>query len=152
MKVLFVCTGNTCRSAMCEGIFAHLVEDKGIEVFSAGISADEGASASENAICALKKIGIDISEHKSKLLTKGDISDATLVLCMTDVHKMLIQNACPNEKHKVYTLCEYAKGTNEKISDPYGMDISVYENCAQSLKELIEIVIKKVTDNDKTTQ
>lgn len=148
MKILFVCTGNTCRSAMCEGIFNHLVEDKKIEVFSAGISADEGASASENAIEALNQMGIDISNHKSKLLTKGDIFDANLVLCMTDVHKTLIQNACPDEKHKVYTLCEYAKGTNEKISDPYGMDINTYISCAKKLKELIEIVLEKVTVND----
>jgi protein-tyrosine-phosphatase len=148
LKVLFVCTGNTCRSAMCEGIFSHLVENKSIEVFSAGISADEGANASENAVEALNQIGIDISNHKSKLLTKDDILNADLVLCMTDVHKMLIQNACPNEKHKIHTLCEYAKGTNEKISDPYGMDINTYISCAKNLKELIEIVLKKVTNND----
>ena len=91
---------------------------------------------------------IDISNHKSKPLTKGDVSDADLILCMTKMHSYVIKQACQNEKDKVFTLYEYAKGTDEDVKDPYGMNFDAYKKCAKELKNLLELVYEKVTKND----
>ena len=130
---------------MCEGIFKKLAEkDYNIVVSSAGINAFNGVPASEDAISALEEMNIDISNHTSKRLTVEDIEEADLIITMTSVHKMLILNACPNAKDKVFTLCEYAKGEKGDITDPYGMGEDVYRKCAQELKSLLEVVLSKV--------
>ncbi|MBE7053900.1 MAG: low molecular weight protein arginine phosphatase [Ruminococcaceae bacterium] len=148
MKVLFVCTGNTCRSAMCEGIFKHIAKKDNIEVTSAGLGAIKGDAASENAVLALSDLGIDISNHKSKPLTNGDVFDADLVLCMTKMHSNIIKQSCQSEKDKVFTLYEYATGTNKDVKDPYGTNLESYKQCAKDLKELLKSVYEKVTKDD----
>lgn len=150
MQILFVCTGNTCRSAMCEGIFKSLVELSNIKVLSAGINACNGDKANENAIEALNEMGIDISNHTAKLLTKGDVLDSDLIITMTSMHKSIIISNCPNAKDKVFTIYEYAGCGDGQVTDPYGMSIDVYKNCALELKKLLEIILKKVIEkNDK---
>lgn len=133
MRVLFVCTGNTCRSPMAEGIYNSLSEG----AFSRGLMA-EGGNASVNAIKAVKKLGIDISKHASRQLTIEDIDEADLVLTMTEGHKRAILNAVP-DTDKVFTIGEYAGKSD--VSDPYGSTEEVYEACAKQLWEYIEIII-----------
>lgn len=137
MKVLFVCTGNTCRSAMCEGIFNHLSSG----AFSRGLYA-EGGAASENAIRAMEKMGIDISSHLSKQLTRDDVEEADLVLTMTKNHKTAILSVMPEAKEKVFTLGEYADG--DDVSDPFGKNAEAYEQCAEQLRIYIERTIEKI--------
>ncbi len=137
MKILFVCTGNTCRSPMAEAIFNTISEG----AFSRGFSGN-GFPATENAVKVMAEMGIDISKHVSKMLTLDDLSDADLVLTMTKAHKNLLTDIAPAEKDKIFTIGEYAGG--EDIADPYGGDIEVYRRCAEMLKEEIEKIAEKL--------
>lgn len=155
MNILIVCTGNTCRSSMAEGIFKHLLKNSGkdnIKVTSAGINAFEGDGANEKAIYTLNKMGIDILNHKARQLTDKIINDSDLILTMTNSHKRMILNAVPEYSNKVYTLKEYAfisnnediKGKNLDIVDPFGLDYNVYEKVAKEIEENLKKIINKI--------
>lgn len=137
MRVLFVCTGNTCRSPMAEGIFNSLSEG----AFSRGLYA-EGGSATQKAIVAMEQMNIDISKHVSTQLTTDDINESDLVLAMTNAHKMAILSVMPDAKDKVFTIGEYADGGD--VTDPYGGDETVYKACADELYEYIERIVEKL--------
>lgn len=137
MRVLFVCTGNTCRSPMAEGIYNHLA----VGGISRGLMA-EGGKASENAIKAMAKMGIDITGHVSRQLTVEDVNESDLVLTMTKMHKMAIVSAVPDAEDKVFTLGEYAGGSD--VTDPYGGDEAVYEECAREIYDYIEKIVVKL--------
>lgn len=137
MRVLFVCTGNTCRSPMAEGIYNHISQG----AISRGLCA-EGGSASEKAIVTMEKMGIDISHHVSQQLTREDVNEADLVLTMTEGHKAVIVNSMPDAEEKVFTIGEYANG--KSVSDPYGGDEETYRACANELYEYIERIVEKL--------
>lgn len=142
MKILFVCTGNTCRSPMAEAILSarNLPE---IEARSAGIHAG-AAPLSANAQTILGQQHIAFT-HTSKPLDAEDMQWAELILTMTRSHKMTILQAYPEAAAKLYTLKEFADGSTEDISDPYGGPLALYEQTFQELKLLVEKLIKKVT-------
>ena len=109
-RILFVCTGNTCRSSMAEVIFKDMIKDKelDIEVHSRGVSAVDGHRASKQAVQVMREDDIDLSKHRSKLLTEKDVKKADLILTMTTNHKSLVLNLYPEAQDKIYTLKEYA--------------------------------------------
>ncbi len=155
MNILLVCTGNTCRSSMAEGIFKQMLLNSNIEninVSSAGLSAFQGDRANQKAVDVLKNQGIDISKHRARQLTGEIISSSDLILTMTAAHKMSILNYDPQSKRKVFTLKEYASKTdgeesdniNLDIDDPYGMDYSVYEKVMNEIRIEIESIINKL--------
>ena len=163
-KILFVCTGNTCRSPMAEGIFNHAVsrrEDLAgrFASFSAGLSADEGEPASENSIKVLRdEWGIDISEHRSRRLDGCDVEAACLVLAMTRGHKDALMSAFPIARQKTFTLKEYALFAGQRsccpqeydyafdIPDPYGGSLQVYKICAWEIKEAVGRLLEKLAE------
>ena len=135
MNILFVCTGNTCRSAMAAAIMDKIAVENDLDVFieSAGIFAEDGQGASENAIKALMKYGIDLSGHRKQ---------CDLILTMTEGHKQILE---PLAKGKVYTLLEYA-GSSGDISDPYGGDLEEYEEVAQEIYDALVDIAEKIAD------
>lgn len=152
-KILFVCTGNTCRSAMAEALFNDLLdqrEERDILVSSAGVYAFENDPASSMAIEVLQnEYGIDITSHRARVLDADDIRNAWLILAMTEDHKRMILEVFPESADKVYTLKDYAEIEDGRanISDPYGGDYDVYKACAYEIETALINVAEKVFDN-----
>jgi protein-tyrosine phosphatase len=142
--VLFVCSGNTCRSPMAEAIARRVLSDKlhvpeddlekkGITVMSAGASAMFGARATPQAVEALRPLGADLSKHRSKPLTVELIHQADVIFTMSRNHAGAVAALVPSAIEKTMTLDPSAD-----IEDPIGGDLSLYNEVATQLKSLIE--------------
>ncbi|QQY79189.1 protein-tyrosine phosphatase [Keratinibaculum paraultunense] len=145
MNILFVCTGNTCRSPMAQGLLDDMAKKKGLnlEVKSAGIFTLDGQRASEEAVEVLKEEGIDISNHKANIIYEDLVEDADLILTMTKSHKETLLSKYDFLKGKVFTLKEYAYGIEEDVLDPFGKSVDVYRKTKEDIKKALEEIIKK---------
>ncbi|MDI6711442.1 MAG: low molecular weight protein arginine phosphatase [Thermoanaerobacterales bacterium] len=149
-KILFVCSGNTCRSPMAEGLARHLLPRPGewaageeeILVFSAGVHALPGDPATENAVEALAEDGIDLRRHRAALLTREMIHEADLVLTMTAGHRRLVREMAPDQAGKVFTLAEYA-GVGGDLPDPFGQPPAVYRRYAGELRHMVRLALER---------
>lgn len=128
MNILFVCTGNTCRSPMAEG-YLRSKELDGIMVISRGLAAD-GSPVSLNSKTAMAEVGIDISGHISRQITDRDIENADKIICLSPSHRAVLLSAGAPE-NKLFVL---GKG----ISDPFGGDITVYRRCRDEIFAAID--------------
>ncbi len=142
IKVLFVCTGNTCRSPMAEGLLKHNCDI--CDVLSAGIHAPDDSPASENAVQVMRQRGIDIGGHRAATVTGSVMQEADVVLTMTGAHKQALQQMFPEAAGKVYTLGEFVD-VNMDIPDPYMGNSQVYSACADVLERLIQLAVPKLS-------
>jgi protein-tyrosine-phosphatase len=140
-RVLFVCTGNTCRSPMAEVLFRELVQkekrENEIISVSAGVAAWEDVPASWQALEAMKQFGIDMAEHRARLLTPELVDTADLVLTMTESHKKAVLALLSEGKEKVHTIREFADCEYGDVADPYGASVEVYQKCADELSKYL---------------
>lgn len=148
MHILFVCTGNTCRSPMAEGILRDMAEKKDldIEVSSAGIFAHDGGDISLNAIGVMEEIGIDISDYRSKTIDEELLEKADIVLTMGHSHKLFIEEKYEDYRDKVFTLLDYVYGFKSDIVDPYGGDLEIYK---QTRDEIYQAIREMKFEEDK---
>ena len=149
MNILFVCTGNTCRSPMAKALFEKMLDDNdisGVKVKSAGIATVEGDPATEEAVEVLKKYDLDISDHKT-LLFDDELGEwADVIYVMTDGHRATMHDLYPEIIDKVKLLTEEEDG----IEDPYGMPIESYERCAEEINlALVPLIDEVKHENDK---
>ncbi len=145
MHITFICTGNTCRSPMAEGIARKVIEEKypdsGITVSSAGLSTYNGAPASQHSIDVCREIGIDISSHRSQRLNPEIAANTDLFAVMTHSHaRILRQFGIPENKIAL---------PDEEISDPYGGDEMEYRECREQIAKAVEMLLAGLNSSDE---
>lgn len=144
--VLFVCTGNSCRSVMAKALLEKRIKESGkpnIEVIDAGTGTFGGMFPTAQTIELLAREGIDISAHTSAQLTRRIVRKSDLILVMSKMHREQILSIEPQAKEKVFLLKEFAFGRgvgDPDIPDPIGQDMETYESCFRTIKQSIERV------------
>src|SRR5688572_10669417 len=144
--VLFVCTGNICRSPMAEGLFRHGTKGRNeFRVLSAGVGAVDGLAPSEYAVRALRELGIDITHQRSRMLTGDLVQRADYIFGMTHSHVDAIMLLYPQAAEKTFLLREFddtLDSFENDIPDPIGGSYDVYLNCRDQIEQGIASLMK----------
>jgi protein-tyrosine-phosphatase len=150
--LIFVCTGNTCRSPMAEGLLKHLLpENCGWEVASAGVCAAEGWPVSGHAVQALREKQIDISKMTSSTLTPDRIEQADLLVTMTGGHRKAIEAAVPESKGKVFLLKSFGVAQcAADIDDPVGGTLDDYRRVRDEIDAALPDLILYMMEHKGT--
>jgi len=144
--ILFLCTGNVCRSPMAEGLFRHAVKGRGeFRIVSAGIGAIDGDLPTHHSVQAMREIGIDISGQRSRALTSELIRSADLILGMTHSHTDTVALLYPKAAEKTFLLREFDETLEpyeKDISDPIGSPYHIYVECRDQIEQGIVTLLK----------
>ena len=143
-KLIFVCTGNTCRSPMAEAIYKSLDKVSDRKVISRGLVVLFSEPINPKAEIVLNKHELDSGNHVSRGLKASDIDEDTLILVMTESLKKKVMDAFP-EAGEVFTIKEFA-GEIGDVMDPYGGTLVEYEECYVELARLVKKTVYKLND------
>ncbi len=144
-NVLFVCTGNSCRSPMAEGILRSLVTDRSdVAAVSAGTAGIDGMPATPEAIEVAAGRGIDIYGHRSRGITRPIIDDADLIFALAEHHIAEILEVEPGVRTRTYLLSEFADGTQVDVPDPIGAPRREYEAVFEQMHVYIEESLSRI--------
>lgn len=154
MKIMFICTGNICRSAMAHWLLKKKLEErniKNVEVYSSGIYALDGDLSTDEAIEVMEEYGVDLKKHRATKVQNSNIKDMDIILCMTLSHKRDLIYMYPELKEKIYTLKEYVKDEKNgvEIRDPWGYDIVTYRFCASEIDACLDKLILNHIDKNR---
>ena len=148
--ILFVCTGNTCRSVMAEGIFREMLKEAGkkdIKLTSAGTIAFPGMKPPREVEAVMREEGIDISRYEATPLTRDLIEEVDLILVMDKGHRQTILGMSPGASEKTFLLKEFSPdpgGVSLAIADPLGGSMQTYERIFGEIKRCLEELLKKM--------
>lgn len=147
MKILFVCTGNTCRSCMAEAILNKKSYIEDLKAFSAGLSvvADSVASKHSSKL-VLDNIEFDIRERKAVQITEDVVNEADLILTMTNRMVDLVKAYFSENKEKVFSLNSYV-GIEGDVVDPFGGDLEAYRKTYEMLDNSINLLLAKLKED-----
>lgn len=137
--ILFVCTGNTCRSPMAQTLMEKHLAVQGIDlaVKSCGIFVTD-TQASQGALTTMEQFGLSLVGHQPTQMNKALVDRASLILTMTGYHQQVLSDHFPEASDKIFTLHSYAHNTAQDVADPYGGSDSLYLQTAEELQSLIE--------------
>jgi len=147
-EIVVVCTANVCRSPMAAALLQHALAAEsvplsGLKVSSAGVVARRGDAVSANSVSALKKVGLDISAHRSQPLTQETMDRALLVLCMTESHREMIRLQTDRPPANLNLFREFMPGSvDREIGDPFGGPLSLYEAVRDEMVESIPSLLR----------
>jgi RpiB/LacA/LacB family sugar-phosphate isomerase len=144
--ILFICTGNVCRSPMAEALFRHAVRGRGeFRVLSAGLGAVDGQPPTPHSVRAMRELGVDISGQRSRMLTPDLVRSADLILGMTHGHVDTVALLFPPVAEKTFLLREFDETLEpyeKDISDPIGSEYEVYVDCRDQIEQGIAALLK----------
>ena len=153
-NILFICTGNICRSPMAEGLFLHAIRWRNdFQVLSAGVGALEGHPPSFHAVRALKELGVDISGLRSRMLTRELVEKADYIFGMTHSHVDSINLLFPQAVEKTFLLREFDDTLDDfekDIGDPIGGSYETYAYCRDQIEQGIFSLLNYLEQSGQT--
>ena len=159
-KIIFVCTGNTCRSVIAELLFKKMVSDEiknnpekkeileTLEITSAGVAPVPGMNTAAGTVRILREEGIEAAGHKARRLTAGEAREAYLILVMEERQRNEVFRIAGCCEEKIHHLNEFLDGREGDISDPFGHSLEMYAECRDDIKKALARLLKKLLEGD----